>query len=140
MAADEREDRDLNADPITGEPGAHPLGTGVGAAGGAVAGAAAGTIGGPGGTLVGGVIGAVVGGLAGRAAAEAANPTAEEAHWRDNYTREPYYEKGRTFDDYGPAYQHGMHARVQHDADWEAAEPRLASEWENQRAGSGLSW
>jgi len=37
-----------NADPITGEPGAHPVGTGVGAAGGAVTGAALGTaIGGP---------------------------------------------------------------------------------------------
>lgn len=33
MSEDTRED--LNADPITGEPGSHPLGTGVGAAGGA---------------------------------------------------------------------------------------------------------
>jgi uncharacterized protein (TIGR02284 family) len=137
MAAD---DRDMNRDPITDEPGAHPVGTGVGATGGALAGAAAGTIAGPVGTMVGGVIGAVVGGLAGKAAAEAVNPTAEEAHWRDNYTREPYYEQGRTFDDYQPAYMHGMNARMQHDTDWEAAEPRLASEWENQRAGSGLSW
>ena len=32
MAADEREDRDLNLDPITKEPGAHPVGTGIGAA------------------------------------------------------------------------------------------------------------
>ncbi|RYY70051.1 MAG: DUF2383 domain-containing protein, partial [Comamonadaceae bacterium] len=137
MAAD---DRDMNRDPITDEPGAHPVGTGVGATGGALAGAAAGTIAGPIGTMVGGVIGAVVGWLAGKAAAEAVNPTAEEAHWRDNYTREPYYETGRTFDDYGPAYRHGVSARLQHDTDWEAAEPRLASEWENQRAGSGLSW
>jgi uncharacterized protein (TIGR02284 family) len=137
MAAD---DRDMNRDPITDEPGAHPVGTGVGATGGALAGAAAGTIAGPVGTMVGGVIGAVVGGLAGKAAAEAVNPTAEEAHWRDNYTREPYYEKGRTFDDYRPAYLHGMNGRMQHDTDWEAAEPRLASEWENQRAGSGLDW
>jgi hypothetical protein len=137
MAAD---DRDMNRDPITDEPGAHPVGTGVGATGGALAGAAAGTIAGPVGTMVGGVIGAVVGGLAGKAAAEAVNPTAEEAHWRDNYTREPYYEQGRTFDDYQPAYMHGVNARMQHDTDWEAAEPRLASEWENQRAGSGLSW
>ena len=37
MAAEEREDRDLNRDPITDEPGAHPIGTGVGATGGAVA-------------------------------------------------------------------------------------------------------
>ena len=31
---------DLNLDPISGEPGAHPVGTGLGAAGGAAAGAA----------------------------------------------------------------------------------------------------
>ncbi|HZY18895.1 MAG TPA: PA2169 family four-helix-bundle protein [Ramlibacter sp.] len=134
------EDKDLNRDPLTDEPGAHPVGTGVGAAGGAMAGAAAGTIGGPVGTLVGGVIGAVVGGLAGKAAAEAVNPTAEESHWRDNYTREPYYEQGRTFDDYGPAYMHGVRGRMQHDTDWDAAEPRLASEWQASRASSGLDW
>src|SRR5688500_11089294 len=40
MAAEEREERDLNRDPITEEPGAHPIGTGIGATGGAVAGAA----------------------------------------------------------------------------------------------------
>ncbi|WP_338051043.1 MULTISPECIES: ferritin-like domain-containing protein [Ramlibacter] len=137
MAAD---DRDMNRDPITDEPGAHPVGTGVGATGGALAGAAAGTFAGPVGTMVGGVIGAVVGGLAGKAAAEAINPTAEEAHWRETYTREPYYEPGRSFDDYGPAYRHGVTARLREDTDWEAAEPRLASEWENQRAGSGLTW
>ena len=137
MAAD---DRDLNRDPITDEPGAHPVGTGVGAAGGAVAGAAAGTVAGPVGTMVGGVIGAVVGGLAGKAAAEAINPTAEEAHWRENYTREPYYEQGRSFDDYGPAYMHGVRGRMQHESDWDSAEPRLASEWSNARASSGLNW
>ena len=31
------EDKDLNRDPITDEPGAHPVGTGIGAPGGAVA-------------------------------------------------------------------------------------------------------
>ena len=102
------EDKDLNRDPITDEPGAHPVGTGVGAAGGAVAGAAAGSVGGPVGAAVGGVVGAVVGGLAGKAAAEAVNPTAEEAHWRENYNREPYYEQGRSFDDYAPAYRLGL--------------------------------
>ncbi|HYD77764.1 PA2169 family four-helix-bundle protein [Ramlibacter sp.] len=134
------EDKDLNRDPITDEPGAHPVGTGVGATGGAVAGAAAGSIGGPVGSVVGGVIGAVVGGLAGKAAAEAINPTAEEAHWRDNYMREPYYEQGRSFDDYGPAYMHGVHGRMQEEGDWDTAEPRLASGWANARAGSGLNW
>jgi uncharacterized protein (TIGR02284 family) len=137
MAAD---DKDLNRDPITKEPGSHPVGTGVGAAGGAMAGAAAGLMGGPVGAAVGGVVGAVVGGLAGRAAAEAVNPTAEEAHWRENYTREPYYEQGRTFDDYAPAYRLGLTGRTRYDEDWDAAEAKLAAEWESARAGSSLSW
>jgi uncharacterized protein (TIGR02284 family) len=133
------EDKDLNRDPITDEPGSHPVGTGVGATGGAVAGAAAGAIGGPVGMAVGGVVGAVVGGLAGKAAAEAINPTAEEAHWRESYTREPYYEPGRSFDDYAPAYRMGVTGRTQYE-DWDSAEPRLASEWESSRGGSSLSW
>ena len=60
-----KEERDrLNADPITGEPGAHPVGTGLGAVGGAATGATVGALGGPVGAVVGGAVGAVVGGLA----------------------------------------------------------------------------
>ena len=134
------EDKDLNRDPLTDEPGSHPVGTGLGATGGAVAGAAAGLMGGPVGAAVGGVVGAVVGGLAGRAAAEAVNPTAEEAHWREHYTREPYYEQGRTFDDYAPAYRLGLTGRTRYEEDWDNAEAKLASEWESARGGSSLSW
>jgi uncharacterized protein (TIGR02284 family) len=134
------EDKDLNRDPITDEPGAHPVGTGIGATGGAIAGAAAGSIGGPIGVAVGGVVGAVVGGLAGKAAGEAVNPTAEEAYWRENYSREPYYEKGRTFDDYAPAYRLGLTGRTRYQGDWASAEPELASEWDEARAGSSLDW
>jgi uncharacterized protein (TIGR02284 family) len=140
MAAEEREERDLNRDPLTDEPGAHPVGTGLGATGGAIAGAAAGSMGGPIGAAVGGVVGAVVGGLAGRAAGEAVNPTAEEAFWKENYTREPYYEAGRTFDDYGPAYRLGVTGRRPEDSDWTAVEPRLAGEWESNRGNSTLNW
>jgi len=133
------EDKDLNRDPLSGESGAHPVGTGVGAAGGAAAGAALGSLGGPLGTAVGGVVGAVVGGLAGKATAEAVNPTAEEAHWRENYNREPYYEQGRSFDDYGPAYRLGVTGRTRYE-DWDTAEPNLESEWESERGGSSLDW
>ncbi len=140
MAAEEREERDMNRDPITDEPGAHPVGTGVGAAGGAMAGAAAGAIAGPVGMAIGGVIGAVVGGLAGKAAAESVNPTAEETHWRDNYTKEPYYQSGRSFDDYGPAYRLGVNGRTQSHDEWTSVEPRLASEWESTRGNSTLNW
>jgi uncharacterized protein (TIGR02284 family) len=140
MAAEEREDRDLNRDPITDEPGSHPVGTGVGAAGGAVAGAAAGSIAGPMGAAVGGAVGAVVGGLAGKAAGEAINPTAEEAFWRDNYDKEPYYESGRSFDDYAPAYRLGLSGRQRYQDQWTAVEPRLAPEWESNRGNSTLQW
>jgi uncharacterized protein (TIGR02284 family) len=134
------EDRDLNRDPITDEPGAHPVGTGVGATGGAVAGAAAGAVGGPVGMAVGGVVGAVVGGFAGKAAAEAVIPTVEEAHWRESYSREPYYRPGRSYDDYAPAYRLGWTGRTRYEGDWASAEPRLASEWESARGGSSLGW
>jgi uncharacterized protein (TIGR02284 family) len=136
MAAEER---DMNRDPITDAPGAHPVGTGIGATGGAVAGGVAGAVGGPIGVAVGGVVGAIVGGLAGKAAAEAVNPTAEEAYWRDNYLTEPYYEKGRAFDEYAPAYRLGVTGRTRYD-DWDLAEPTLASEWESSRGGSSLAW
>jgi uncharacterized protein (TIGR02284 family) len=140
MAAEEREDRDLHRDPITEEPGAHPIGTAVGGVGGALAGAAAGSIAGVPGAAVGGVVGAVVGGLAGKAASEAVNPTAEEAFWRENYDKEPYYESGRSFDDYGPAYRLGLSGRQRYDDAWTSVEPRLASEWESTRGNSTLNW
>jgi phage tail tape-measure protein len=99
---------DANRDPITGAPGSHPVGTGLGAAaGGIAAGAAVGTVAGPVGTLVGAVAGAVIGGLAGKGIAESIDPTVEEAYWRENYASRPYVASGATFDDYGPAYRYG---------------------------------
>ena len=58
-------DETNHPDPITGEPGAHPVGVGVGAIGAGLAGAAIGAIAGPLGALVGAAIGAVAGGIAG---------------------------------------------------------------------------
>ena len=60
MRENPRKEGDANRDPITGAPGSHPVGTGMGAAAGGAAGAAAGTIvAGPVGTVVGAVVGAV---------------------------------------------------------------------------------
>ncbi len=109
----------LNADPITGEPGAHPVGTGVGAAGGAAAGAAIGSVAGPLGTLVGGAIGAIVGGLAGHNAGESINPTHEEAYWREAHSHQPYFSDstGHSYDqDYNSAYRPGYESRAAHPA------------------------
>lgn len=129
-----------NRDPITGAPGAHPVGTGVGATGGAIAGAAVGSVAGPVGAVVGLVAGAVAGGLGGKAVAEGVNPTQEDAYWRDNYDKESYYDRTRTYDDYGPAYELGWSGRAQRGADFAAAEPALASEWNDRRGTSGLEW
>lgn len=140
MALDYR-DKDLNLDPITDAPGAHPVGTGLGAAaGGAAAGAAAGAFGGPAGVVAGAVVGAVVGGLGGKAVAESINPTAEEAYWRDQYTREPYYEGGRTFDDYAPAYRLGLYGRSNYTGTFDEAQNDLSIYWDSKKEGSTLSW
>lgn len=135
------DDKSLNLDPITNEPGAHPVGTGVGAAmGGAAAGAAVGAFAGPVGAIVGATVGAVAGGLGGKAVAESVNPTLEEAYWRDNYHRETYYEAGRSYDDYGPAYRMGWAARNAYPGHFDGIENRLENDWGSQRDTSSLSW
>lgn len=140
MAANDTTTTHENRDPITDAPGAHPLGTGLGATGGAIAGAAAGALGGPIGAAAGGVAGAVAGGLAGKAAAESVNPTDEEAYWRNQYMRESYYETGRTYDDYGPAYALGWNYRSRYDSDFDSYESQLATDWERVRGNSKLTW
>jgi len=124
-------EEDLNRDPISGTPGAHPLGTGVGAASGAVAGVVAGmAVGGPVGSIIGAAVGAVAGGLAGKSAAEAVNPTAEELFWRETYVREPYYVAGRTFEYYAPGFRAGWIGRVRHDGrTFNEAESELVAEY-----------
>ncbi len=65
-----------NLDPISGEPGSHPVGTGLGAGGGAVTGAIIGSVvGGPVGGVIGAAIGGIAGGVGGHEVAEGVNPT-----------------------------------------------------------------
>lgn len=141
MSEEARED--LNADPITGEPGSHPVGTGVGAAGGAAAGAAIGAVAGPLGALIGGAIGAVVGGGAGKAAAEAFDPTLEATYWRAEYAKSPSYVAGYDFDrDYHPAYAVGYANRHRYPADatFEQYESDLERSWNEVKGESRLKW
>ncbi len=100
------EDRkDANADPITGEPGAHPVGAAVGG---------------------------VVGGLAGKGAAEQVNPTVEDAYWRDNYLSRPYVETGAHYEKYQPAYRLGWESRGKYgELDWETAEKRVTEDFKS---------
>jgi hypothetical protein len=134
------EPHEVNPDPITGEPGAHPIGTGVGAAtGGTVGAVIGGAVGGPAGAMVGAAVGGLAGGLAGKGISESVNPTEEDAFWRDHYSTRPYA-AGRKYEDLQPAYRHGWEARTRHeDRKWSDVEPALERDW-TARHGSSLGW
>src|SRR6478736_5923630 len=130
---------DVNPDPITGEPGSHPVGTGVGAAGGGATGAAIGTaVGGPIGGAVGAVIGAIAGGLAGKGVAEAVDPTAEDAYWREHHTEQSFARKDYDYDTYAPAYRAGYegYGKYEPGTKFEEAEPTLREDYETIRRQS----
>ncbi len=124
---------DANRDPITKEPGAHPVGVAGGSAGGAATGAAIGmAVGGPVGALAGGVIGAVAGGYAGKAAGEAVNPTEEDAYWNKEHKSRPYFKSDRDYSFYQPAYRHGWESAANPDyanRRFEEVEPDLEKGW-----------
>jgi hypothetical protein len=143
-----------NPDAITGAPGSHPVGTGIGAAAvgaggtalGAAAGAAAGSvIPGPGtiiGGAVGAVVGAVAGGLVGKGVAEGINPTTEDAYWRDELQNRPYFVQGDVFEIYQPAYRYGYTAAALNpQRNWDDVEQDLSSGWENFRGeDADMDW
>ncbi|NJL85022.1 MAG: glycine zipper family protein [Leptolyngbyaceae cyanobacterium SM1_1_3] len=142
---DIKDNPDANPDPLTGEPGAHPVGTGVGAAGAGVVGTAFGAIvGGPVGAAVGAVVGSVAGGLLGKGVAEQIDPTLEDNHWRDNYRSRPYVESDYDYDrDYSHAYRTGYEGYPNYASQnmtYADAEPRLREDYEKRRGSSQLSW
>ena len=135
-------DKGVNRDPLSGTPGSHPIGTGLGAAAGGIAAVAAmGSFAGPVGTIAGAAVGALVGGWAGNEAAEKIDPTIEEAYWRENYVNRPYVTKGATFDDYGPAYTYGVDNYSKYPGKkFDDVESDLARDWQRAKGKSSLAW
>ncbi|HEY9813223.1 MAG TPA: DUF2382 domain-containing protein [Candidatus Sericytochromatia bacterium] len=137
-------EHDANRDPISGEPGAHPVGTGIGAAGaGAMGAAIGGVVGGPIGAVVGTVIGSVAGGLMGKGAAEAVNPTEEDTYWQNNYASRPYVEPDTGYDAYQPAYNtgyEGFNRYAETEKTYDEIEPELQNHYEQNYASSGVPW
>ncbi len=135
--------KQANLDPITGEPGAHPVGVGIGAAAGGMAtGAAAGTLAaGPVGTAVGAAVGAVVGALGGKAIAEHFDPTVEAEHWRTAHATQPYFVEGKDYEAYEPAYRLGGQNRDRYaNKSFDEVEPSLAAEYEGMRGEGHVKW
>lgn len=130
-----------NPDPITGEPGSHPVGTGVGAGSAGLAGAAIGTaVGGPVGGAIGLVAGAVAGAYGGRGVAEAVNPTQEEAYWRENHTSQPFATTG-DYEQFQPGYRTGYQGFAKHAGrNYDDVETDLAKDYEQETGGTGLPW
>ena len=131
-----------NRDPISGAPGAHPIGTGVGAAGAGATGAViGGAVGGPVGAVVGAAVGAVAGGLAGKGVAEAIDPTVEDAYWRENYSTRPYAQADRAYEYYHPAYRYGWESRMRNGTrQWDEVESDLERGWDKFKGESKLTW
>ncbi|MET7143006.1 hypothetical protein M3S04_15330 [Xanthomonas sp. PPL139] len=137
------ESRDLNRDPISGTPGSHPVGVGIGGtAGGVAAGALAGTVFGPLGTLIGAAVGVVAGAAAGKGVAERIDPTGEDAYWREEYRNRDYAKADYDYDrDYAAAYGLGLQAREQYPSrTWDEHERELSHDWGTRRGDSRLEW
>ncbi len=131
-----------NLDPISGEVGAHPVGTGLGAAAaGAAVGAAAGMVGGPIGTAAGVIVGAIAGGLGGKAIAESIDPTVEDAYWAENHRHRPYYDSQLDYSHYQPAYRQGWEAAsLTSDKTWDEIESEMKDRWTSRQSYSTLDW
>jgi hypothetical protein len=131
--------KSTHPDPITGEPGAHLVGVGLGATGGGITGAAIGAAAGPVGAAVGAVAGAIIGGMAGKDIAESYDPTAEDAYWREHFRGRPYVSPEDTYERFQPAYRYGWEARFeQAGRSFEEIEPELQQRWTT--AAPDLSW
>lgn len=141
--ADKDQTRDMNRDPISGTPGAHPVGVAVGGvAGGAAAGALAGTMFGPIGTLIGAGVGVLAGAAVGKGVAERIDPTGEIEYWRNEYQSRPYVKDDYDFDrDYAAAYGYGLQAREQQGPRaFAESESELRDGWLRARGESRLEW
>ncbi len=130
-----------NADPISDEPGAHPIETGLGAAiAGAATGLTAGAIGGPTAAAIGVAVGAIAGGFAGKSMGEAIDPTIDDAWLREHFKSRPYVEVGDEYDDFQSAYRFGGLAVAKYgDAGLDMTDEKLRQEWEASEE-SDLPW
>jgi uncharacterized protein (TIGR02271 family) len=136
-----------NPDPITDQPGSHPIETGIGAVlGGAASGLAIGAAStgplAPVGAVIGAVVGAVAGGLAGKGVGELIDPTTEDNWIRDYMASNSDTSEQHTHETYRPAYRYGVAATEQHTGRrFEDVETHLRTGWESEHAGStGLGW
>jgi hypothetical protein len=131
-----------NADPITDEPGSHPIETGIGAAAvGAATGMAVGAVTGPVGAAIGAAVGAVAGGYAGKGVGEMIDPTTEDNWLQDNFESRPYVEEGDRFEDFQPAYRYGASVESKYgESGFESFVDEVEKDWAKSEGYPGMTW
>ena len=67
-------------------------------------------------------------------------PDTETDYWRGIYSSEPYFQGGRRFEDYAPAYEFGWAGYSAYGTDVDIADRLMASDWEQRKGISSLSW
>lgn len=66
---------------------------------------------------------------------------AEDAYWREAYSRERHYDPAYRYDDYAPAYRTGYEGAARYAGQsFDAAEPRLREDYSRLRGSSALEW
>ena len=70
----------------------------------------------------------------------AAYPLSEADYWREVHRREPYYESGRSFEDYSTAYELGWVSYNLYGGEFDTAERVLANDWVMRKGVSALAW
>ena len=62
-------------------------------------------------------------------------------YWRDHYQQRPYFEAGRDFDYYRPAYRFGFDARDRYEGDeWSDIESDLSRDWDDYKDRGRSTW
>ncbi len=130
-----------NADPMTNEPGSHPIETGIGAAAvGAASGMAAGAVAGPMAAAIGTALGAVAGGYAGKGIGELIDPTTEDSWLHENFQSRPYVDERDQFEDFQPAYRYGPLAESKYgDAGIDLMDEQFQRDWDASK-DSNMPW
>jgi uncharacterized protein (TIGR02284 family) len=111
------EDRDLTHDPISGQ-GTHAADQGLQAA----------------------EQGRQADGMTPGDRSGAVYPGSEADYWREAYSREPYYDSSRVFEDYSPAYELGWISYTTYGGEFDAADRVLANDWDVRKGVSALTW
>jgi hypothetical protein len=131
-----------NRDPVTGEPGFHPVGVMAGGASGAMAGAAIGTIGGPVGVIIGAAAGGLMGGLAGDMLAELLNPSDVDEYWRAEFERGAGI-SSQSYEEVRNEVYFGTQERLRYGKfapSWTEVEPELSRLWRASPLWTGEEW